>query len=283
MKPLFSHITIIGLGLIGGSIALEIKKKKLARHVVGVSTSLENRERALQLKAVDEAFASVGDFIEDSDLIIIATPVGLILPFLCQIKNHLKPDALVTDVGSVKGEIVREASRLKGLNFIGGHPIAGTEKSGMKAAQLNLFKKKKWILTPTSKVSAVLRKKLIRWIRALGSEVVLMDPAEHDRIFAAVSHLPNLLAYALTNTVESLQDPRLLKLAGSSFRDITRVASSSPKMWRDICISNRVEILRTLRRFETELARFKQSIENGLETNLLKSFERGKKFRDEFI
>ncbi|MFO1519233.1 MAG: prephenate dehydrogenase/arogenate dehydrogenase family protein [bacterium] len=280
MKPLFPEVVIVGLGLIGGSLALELKKKKAALRVVGVSTSAENRDEALRRKAVDEAYAKPGDFLRRADLVVIATPVSKILPLLQQIKKFLKKGALVTDVGSVKGEIVRQASRLKDCQFIGGHPIAGTEKSGMKAAQLDLFQKRKWILTPTVRAQAGLRKKLIRWIRALGAEVVLMDPADHDRIFAAVSHLPNLLAYTLANAVESLKDPKALSLSGSSLRDMTRVAGSPPEMWRDICIENRVEVLRMVRRFESEFNKFKQAIEKGWEADLYQLFEKGKKFRD---
>ncbi|MBL7685500.1 MAG: prephenate dehydrogenase/arogenate dehydrogenase family protein, partial [Deltaproteobacteria bacterium] len=215
MKAIFSKVAIVGLGLIGGSLALEIKKRKMATQVFGISTSAENREEALRRHAVDEAFAKGGDFLSEVDLVVVATPVGKIVPILQQLKPFLKTDALVTDVGSVKSDIIRKASKIKGLNFIGGHPIAGTEKSGMKAAQLKLFQKKNWILTPTPKVNSDLRKKLIRWIEQLGAKVILMDPSEHDRIFAAVSHLPNLLGYSLANTVASFKESKMLGMAGS--------------------------------------------------------------------
>jgi prephenate dehydrogenase len=280
MKPIFPHVSIIGLGLIGGSIALELKSRGLAAKVVGVATTEMNRALALRRKAVDEAYPAIGEFLTQTDLVVIATPVGKILPLLQQIQKHLKPSALITDVGSVKGEIVRESGKVKKLNFIGGHPIAGTEKSGMKSAELDLFRKKKWILTPTPRVKPALRKKLMRWVKALGAEVVIMDPAEHDRIFAAVSHLPNLLGYALANSVGSLDDPKALVLAGSSLRDMTRVAASPPEMWRDICIVNRLEILRMIRRFEAEFEKFNKAGDDGDEADLNRLFERGNRFRE---
>jgi prephenate dehydrogenase len=276
MKPIFPNIVIIGLGLIGGSIALELKKRKLALQVIGVSRSEENRKEALRLKAVDQVYSKVGPFISQADLVVIATPVMKIIPLLHEMKKHLKKDALVTDVGSVKENIVREASQIKNCHLIGGHPIAGTERSGMKSAELNLFKNKKWILTPLASSSKTHLNKISRLIRALGAQVVFMDPSDHDRIFAAVSHLPNLIAYTLSNAVLSLQDPKIPKLSGSSLRDMTRVAASPPEMWRDICLTNQKELLRMIHRFEGELEKFKRAIEKGEERVLLKMFERGR-------
>ncbi len=283
MKPVFKTVAIIGLGLIGGSIALEIKRKNLALKVIGVSRSLSNRRVALKRKAVDQAYPNLGDFLQEADLVILATPVGTVISFLKKIQPFLNPKVLVTDVGSTKEEIVRFASKFKKLYFIGGHPIAGTEHSGMKAAELDLFKKKKWILTPTVSTPASLRNRLCRLIRAFGSQIVMIDAERHDRIFAAVSHLPNLLAYTLSNTIETLKNPQFAKFAGSSFRDMTRVASSSPEMWRDISLSNRVELLRVIKQFETEIERFKRILNQGEEASLLKFFERGKKFREQIV
>lgn len=281
MKPIFKTVAIIGLGLIGGSIALEIKRKNLASKVIGVSRSVNNRRIALKRKAVDHAYPHLGDFLQEVDLVILATPVGTVISFLKKIQPFLNPKSLVTDVGSTKEEIVRFASKFKKLYFIGGHPIAGTEHSGMKAAELDLFKKKKWILTPTVSTPASLRNRLCRLIRAFGAQVVMIDAERHDRIFAAVSHLPNLLAYTLSNTIETLKNPQFAKFAGSSFRDMTRVASSSPEMWRDISLSNRVELLRVIKQFETEMEKFKRILSRGEEGLLLKFFERGKRFREQ--
>ena len=224
MKPIFPTVVVIGLGLIGGSIALEIKKKNLSEKIIGVSRSRSNRQIALRRKAVDKTYSQIGCFIQQADLVILATPVGTIPSLLRAIQPFLKPKTLVTDVGSTKEEIVHFASKLKKICFIGGHPISGTEKSGMKAAELDLFKKKKWILTPTLSASVRLRAKLCRLIRAFGAQIVMMDPEKHDRIFAVVSHLPNVLAYTLANTIDSLRRPQFLNLAGPSLRDMTRVA-----------------------------------------------------------
>jgi len=281
MKPIFKTVAILGLGLIGGSIALEIKRKNLASKVIGVSRSLSNRRIALKRKAVDQAYPAIGDFLREADLVILATPVGTVISFLKKIQPFLNSKTLVTDVGSTKEEIVRFASKFKKLYFIGGHPIAGTEHSGMKAAELDLFKKKKWILTPTVSTPLTLRNRLCRLIRALGAQVVMIDAEKHDRIFAAVSHLPNLLAYTLSNTIEDLKNPQFAKFAGSSLREMTRVASSSPEMWRDISLSNRVELLRVIKQFETEMEKFKRILSRGEEGLLLKFFERGKRFREQ--
>ncbi len=280
MKPLFPTVAIVGLGLMGGSIALELKKKKLASCVIGVSRSNVNRKSALKRRAVDEAHAQIGPFLARADLVVLATPVRTILPLLKECLPHLGKNTLVTDVGSAKGEIVREASKLSCL-FIGGHPIAGTERSGMDSATLDLFKKKKWILTPTSQVKATLRHRLMRLIRALGSEVLLMDPDEHDKIFAAVSHLPNLLAYTLMNSLCDFDRAKIRKMAGSSLLGMTRVASSPPEMWRDILLSNRVEVLRRIFRFEVELKKLKNALQAGDEKKIFKFLAWGKKLKDQ--
>jgi prephenate dehydrogenase len=279
VKPLFQNIAIVGLGLIGGSIALELKRKKLSPRIIGISRSAENRREALKLKAVDAAYSRVGSFLSEADLVILAAPVKAILPLLKNLKGFLKKDAMVTDVGSVKGEIVRAASRMKGFHFIGGHPIAGTERSGMKAAERDLFRGRKWILTPAPGTSKPCLKRLTSLIENLGARVVLMDPGEHDRIFSAVSHLPNVVAYALANAVASLEDPDLPRFAGSSLRDMTRVAGSPPEMWRDICLSNREEILRRMRNFEGVFGRLRKAVEKGNPSGLFKFFDQGRRFR----
>ncbi len=279
MRPLFRKVLIIGLGLIGGSIALKSRQEGLAERVVGISPSEEDCRLALKRKAVDQAFLKIEDHFLDSDLIILATPVKQILPILQQILPRVSKKTLITDVGSVKREIIQQVAKFRKIHFIGGHPIAGTEESGMKAAQSDLFVGRKWILVPAIQTPVALRNKLSRWVKKLGSEVLWMDAHEHDQIFAATSHLPHVISYSLANTYEGMPPARLLRVMGPSMRDMTRVASSSPEMWRDICLANQKEILRMVHRFEVELGKFKRILESGNEKELFKILERGKKIR----
>src|SRR5262245_6175283 len=279
MRPFFPNVAIIGLGLIGGSIALELKRKHLAKKVVGVSRSRGNRREALRRKAVDEAFSRVGSFLSEADLVVLATPVNTVLSLLKEIRPFLKKEALVTDVGSVKAPIAGGGFKIFKSSFIGGHPIAGTEKSGMGAAQLGLFRGRKWILTPSAGTPRSSLTRLKGFVKALGAEVVEIDAQVHDRIFSAVSHLPNVLAYALANTVASLNDSKALRLAGGSLRDMTRLAESPPEMWRDISLANRDNVLRMIGRFEGELKKFRKALRKGGGKDLMRLFKNGREFK----
>jgi len=275
-KPLFDTVIIIGLGLIGGSLALELKKRGLAKRVVGVARSSANRREALRRRAVDEAVPAPGEFIRGADLVVLATPVAAILKLLSELKPFLSERSLLTDVGSTKQSIVQEARRLRLSQFLGGHPIAGTEKSGMKAAELDLFRGKKWILTPAGKPSGLTRMKKL--LKAIGAEVLEMGAREHDQALSYVSHLPNLLAYALAG-VESESAARNLRLAGSSLKGMTRVASSPPEMWRDICLNNSAEISKRLSSLQKRIARFQKSLASKKSQDLMRLFEEGRRFR----
>lgn len=259
----------MGLGLIGGSIALEIKKHKLAQTVMGVSRSRKNQSEALRQAAVDEVYPAIGDFLKTVDLIILATPPRTILKLIDQIQPYLAEQTLVTDVGSTKATLVAHARRYPKMNFIGGHPIAGTEQSGMQAAQLELFSGKHWILTPDEKTSRGSLLGLKRFLAPLGCRLSVMSPEAHDKTFALLSHLPNLISFALSRTVHLQKNEVDLKLAGSGFKGMTRLAMSPPEMWRDIWIENRAELLKAVRLFEAELAGFKKLIRSQNEEALL--------------
>ncbi|MFO1462173.1 MAG: prephenate dehydrogenase/arogenate dehydrogenase family protein [bacterium] len=259
MGKLFPKVAILGLGLIGGSIALDLKRKKLAGTVQGFNRSAASRKIALRRKACDAVFADPAAAVADADLVILATPVRSIPVLLQAIAPHLKRGALVTDVGSTKENIVRLAKPIipKGVTFVGGHPIAGTEQTGMQSALTGLFAGRWWVFTPDTPAARRATPRLMRLAKALGAKPLAMSPAEHDQILAAISHLPHMLAYALVHAAMGLQKGKALQLSGSSFRDVTRIAASSARMWTDIGLDNRREILRMLDRHDKILKNLK--------------------------
>lgn len=273
----FATVVVIGLGLIGGSVALELKKKGLAQKVIGISRSSQNRKEALRRKAVDEVFSEAGPCLKEAELIILATPVESILKLLPQIQKWLSPSTLVTDVGSSKSKIVAEARRLKMKQFVGGHPIAGTEHSGMKAAMLGLFSGKKWILTPHSPHSSL--QKLKSTLKKMGAQVLELKAETHDKIFASVSHVPNLLAYILALTVGRQNAAQKISLAGSSLKGMTRVASSPPEMWRDVCLTNAKEISLSLADIQKEISSLQRLLKTANAKALMSMLEKGRRFR----
>ncbi len=273
----FQKVVIVGMGLIGGSLALEFKRGKFAEQVIGVSRSVQNRKAALQCGALDEAYAEIDSFVEDADLIILATPVTNIVESLKKLKPLISQSALVTDVGSTKKKIVDEARRLKLKQFVGGHPIAGTEKSGMMAAELDLFAGKKWILTPLVKHPAL--KKFKSFLKDIGAELVEMKSELHDEVFASTSHVPNLLAYALAGATAQNKAQEKIKLAGSSIKGMTRVASSPPEMWRDICLTNSKEISRALKDLQKQISKLQKAIHSQNPKALMTLLEQGRRFR----
>lgn len=273
----FRKVVIVGLGLIGGSLALEFKRSKFAEQVIGVSRSVQNRKIALECGAVDEVYADIDSFIADADLIILAIPVTNIVESLKKLKSLISSTALVTDVGSTKKKIVDEARRLKMKQFVGGHPIAGTEKSGMLAAELDLFSGKKWILTPNEKNPAL--KKFKAFLKRIGAEIVEIKAELHDQIFASTSHVPNLLAYALAATCAQKKAREKITFAGSSLKGMTRVASSPPEMWRDICLTNSKEISAALKDLQKQISKMQKAIDSQNPKALMTLLEQGRRFR----
>ncbi len=280
----FNRVTIIGVGLIGGSIARILREKNLAGEIYGIGRTEENLQKAKGLGLIDQYFLRATEDMRESDLIILSSPVGTFLQIIKEMGPYLRERAIVTDAGSVKGDLVGKIEEaLPGkVNFVGGHPIAGKESSGVEAASGDLFKGAKCILTPTPKTdkwSLDVVKSL--WEEA-GCEVILMDPYLHDRVFAAVSHLPHVIAYALVNTVARMDfgetDP--LSLSVRSFRDLTRIASSPPEMWRDICLYNRVNLLNSINSFEEVLKTLKGYLEKGEEKGLLREFEEARRLKE---
>lgn len=265
MAPVFNKVAIIGVGLIGGSFALALKKACAVGEVVGVGRSAPVLARAAELGVVDRAAASMADAADGADLILIATPVAQTGTILATLAPLLRPDTVVTDAGSTKSDVVaaaRAALNAKIGQFVPGHPIAGREANGPDAALADLYVGKKTVLTPLPEnPTAVVERVAAAW-HLCGAIVHRLSAQQHDRIFAAVSHLPHLLAYALVDQIERTPESDLLfQYAASGFRDFTRIAGSSPEMWRDIALANRAALLQEIDAYGAQLARMKTMLE----------------------
>jgi prephenate dehydrogenase len=269
-------LAIVGLGLMGGSLARAVKEGGLPWRVRASSRSPESRRLALESGAVDEAFPAAAEAVAGAALVVVALPVLAVGPALAEIAPRLAPGAVVTDVGSTKLALVRAAERAlpAGVAFVGGHPIAGTEDSGFAASFAGLYRGARCLLTPgaTSTPAAVAEVRAL-W-EAVGMRVELMDAATHDRILAVISHLPHVVAYALVNAAAQAdrEIPGLLSYTGGGFRDFTRIAASNAAMWRDICLDNRAEILAALDRFLAEARRLRTMIDSGDGAGLEEAF-----------
>ena len=279
----FQEICIIGLGLIGGSFALNLKLKGFPGKITAVDINPEAIEKGLELEFIDSGSIK-HSIVSGADLVVIATPVGVYETVIEQIKPHIKKGAVVTDLGSVKGELVVKCEELlKGIApFVGGHPIAGTEKSGVENAVENLFVNAKFIVTPTERTDPEALKKVKKLWKNLGSEIVEMDPFYHDRVFAAVSHLPHVVAYSIVSAIDKLSEEvktNLFDYTGGGFKDFTRIAMSDPIMWRDICIANRENLLNSLKTFKAALEEVEKLIEKEDKEGLKEFFQRAKEKR----
>ena len=251
---LFNKVAIIGVGLIGGSIGLGIKKRKLANQVIGISRHRKTINLAIAQGAIDRGFLNIAA-ISDPDLIILAMPVNSIIQIGAKISSQVHPDTLVMDTGSTKKLVVRTLENLL-PNFVGAHPLAGSEKQGVINAQADLFCGSLCVLTPTRKTSGVALSRIKRLWVELGARVVCLSPARHDKLISYVSHLPHILAFSLIRSV-----PRnSLYLASSSLRDTTRIAASDKTLWKDILLTNSGNILEALNRFLISLSEVKSAI-----------------------
>jgi len=283
----FKQVTIIGVGLIGGSLGMILRRKGLADHVVGVGRRVENLKTAVTLGAIDRYVADPKEGVRGSDLVVLATPVDTYDRHLRDWAHCLDQGAIVSDVGSVKGTLVEqsEATMPEGVFFVGAHPIAGKEKTGVAAGSDLLFKGARCILTPTKHTNAVALECIRQlWVET-GSIVLDMDPHLHDQILGAVSHLPHVAAFALMNALADLRDHQLpaLDLAGHSgggLRDTTRIAASSPEMWRDIFIWNRDNVVSYIKRYVRALEELGELIQVGDAAGIEKALERAKGERE---
>jgi prephenate dehydrogenase len=284
----FETVAIVGIGLLGGSLGLALRERQRARHVIAVARRPETVRRALELGAADAGITDPGIGVLTADLVVLCTPV-LTMPALVErFADSLKPGAVVTDVGSTKAVLCRELPlRLGPENpFVGGHPMAGSEQTGVEAARADLFVDATYLLTPTAETPNHASDRLERWVRGLGARPVRLDPEVHDRAVAGISHLPHVVAAALASAVASetgVNRERLRQLIAGGFKSTTRIAASSPEMWRDICLTNRDALLETLKEFETELALFRRALEDRDGDSLLEAFERARDGRNDLV
>jgi len=283
-----NKLVIIGVGLIGGSFALALRKVGAVRHIVGVGRSRENMQRALENGVIDEIASDMVSALHDADFVLLAMPVGQNESIMTQIAPHLQSHTIVSDAGSTKQDVAAAARLHLGnnlKNFVPGHPIAGAEQSGVVAAQEALYAGKHVILTPLDVTETSAIEKTATLWRLCGAKVSHMPIEEHDRILSATSHLPHVLAFVLMNHLRNSTDnpDDLLRFAGSGFRDFTRIASSSPEMWRDICLSNRDALIKQIKAYQNELSSIQSILETGKSDELEESFKQARDMRNNWL
>lgn len=286
-EPLIRRLAVIGVGLIGGSLARILRERGEVGEIVGIGRGEANLRKAVELGVIDRYEQDPVAGVAGADMVFLATPVRTIAGLVARIAPALSLGCIVTDGGSVKEEIVVECEPLMpaGTFFIGGHPIAGTEHSGVEASFSTLYRGKRCIITPTERTDPEALRKVSRMWDIAGSEVVLMDVEKHDRVLAAISHLPHMVAYALVNAVGGYDryEERILNYSAGGFRDFTRIASSDPVMWRDIAVMNRESILEMMDFFGIYLAQLREMIAHGDGQKLEEFFARSKQQRDAIL
>jgi len=282
-----NKLAVVGVGLIGGSLALALKEAGAVGHVVGVGRGLANLETALKLGVVDSFTQNLADGVADADVVFLATPVQSLGSVAEQAMPYLKAGAIITDGGSVKQAVIDaiEPHLRDDVHFVPGHPIAGTENSGAEAAFATLYIDRRCILTPTERTTDEALERIRRMWQLVGSEVAIMAVDKHDRVLAAISHLPHMVAYALVNAVGAYDryDENVLEYSAGGFRDFTRIASSDPTMWRDIALTNREALIEMMEQFESFFAELKEDIAIGSGERLFEFFRRSKQSRDEIL
>lgn len=284
---LSKRMAVIGVGLIGGSLARVLRQQGEVDEIVGIGRTEPNLQRAVELGVIDRYSQDPCQGVRGADLVFLATPVCSIAAVLEKIAPYLAPGCVVTDGGSVKESVVAACEPLMpaGTFFVGGHPIAGTEKSGVDASFATLFAGKRCIVTPTANTDEPALRKILRMWELAGSDVIQMDAHKHDRIVAAISHLPHMVAYSLVNAVDGYDrfDESILKYSAGGFRDFTRIASSDPAMWRDISLMNGPAIMEMMDFFTDYFGQLRALIESGDGDGLQKFFAESKRSRDAIL
>ncbi|GAB4236981.1 MAG: prephenate/arogenate dehydrogenase family protein [Methyloligellaceae bacterium] len=281
---MFKRMALIGVGLIGSSIAHAARRAGLVGEIVGTARSQATRDKALELGIIDRAEPSAARAVEGADLVVICIPVSAYEAVAREIAPHLAPGALVSDVGSVKKSVIADVEPHLPAHavFVAGHPIAGTEHSGPEAGFAELFQNRWCILTPSQRSTPEAVARLTAFWEALGSKVETMTPEHHDRVLAITSHIPHLIAYNIVGTVADLEadtQSEVIKFSASGFRDFTRIAASDPEMWRDVFLNNREAVLEMLGRFTEDLTALQRAIRRGDGETLFNLFTRTRAIR----
>ena len=281
---MFNHVALVGLGLIGGSIGLALHKAKAAQQVIGYDLGKGVSDRARKVGAIDQTYSTLADAVRGAELVVLATPVGTMRALLQNLATCVTPGAVVTDVASTKAQVISWAEEFlpPSVSFVGGHPMAGKEQSGVEAADASLFQNHIYCLTPTARTRPAAISKVSAFVEALGARVRFLEPAEHDGQVAGVSHLPFIASIALVNTVaasSSWGDASLL--AANGFRDMSRLAGGSPEMYRDICLTNSEAITHWLDEYITTLRTIRNSIAEH-DRNLAETFAHAQELRQQW-
>jgi len=283
---MIDHLCVIGVGLIGGSLALALKKAGYVKKVTGLGRSIENLEKAQRLGVIDHYETDYAKAVTHADVILVAVPIGSMEAVFRKIDPHLQKNTIVTDAGSAKHTVIEAAKKIFGRKinqFVPGHPIAGTEKSGAEAAFDSLYQKRRVILTPLEENSKEDINVIKNMWKISGATVDEMGARHHDLVLAGTSHLPHVLAFALVDCLNNVDDvEEIFKYAAGGFRDFTRIASSDPVMWRDICLNNSEAILAMMHSYQAKIDMLKTAMEQSDADALLKIFTDAKKARDDF-
>lgn len=275
----FNKVTIIGVGLIGGSIGLAIKKNGLAKEVVGVFRHKATLKKALARKAVDRGVMNIRDGVKGADLIIVATPVSSIVRIAREVMKNAKKNSIITDVGSTKGCIVEQlekASKSFSVNFVGSHPMAGSEHNSVEFSRDSLMERSPCIVTKTARTDSSSLKRVINFWKVLGGNVKVMTPSEHDRSVALISHLPHIVAFSLAGAIPEKE----LAYAAEGFKDTTRVASSDPYLWADIFLTNKKEAIKACRLFESSYKGIVRALAKDDYSGIVRALKKAKSKRD---
>jgi len=282
----FNKLAIIGVGLIGGSLAIALRNAGVVDLVVGCGRGEANLKKAIELGVIDIYTHDVKKAIADADLVFVAVPLGAMKSVFQQMRGHLPEDAIVTDGGSAKASVVEDWISVFGndAQLVPGHPIAGTENSGVEAALPDLYQNRRIIITPTHSTDAEKLARVVSMWEVCGAEVSQMSIQQHDTVLAATSHLPHVLAFGLVDSLDKQEaHDDIFKYAAGGFRDFSRIASSNPEMWRDICLSNAEALTPILDQFIEELERLSNVIKQKDGDKLLQVFEDAKKARDNYV
>ncbi len=284
---MIERLAIIGVGMIGASLALALKQARAVNHVVGCGRNQLNLQKGMDLGVIDSYTASIAEAASSADVVVIATPLGAMKQVFDEIVDIVAVHTVITDTGSAKGSVIKVAQTVLGdkiSQFVPGHPIAGAEKSGVEAGLADLYQNRRVIITPLESTDPEAVAKIESMWQACGASIEYLGVEHHDKVLAATSHLPHMLAYGLVNYLSSLNDhDEIFKYAAGGFRDFTRIASSDRVMWRDVCISNGEAILTLIEGYKNELDQVSVAIRDGDQDRLLELFGKAKSERDSLI